>query len=84
MSKGVDIRTIYALYTPLLSVSLTHSLFSPRCLHFIGGLTVENVGEAAVTSGVMGVDVSSGVEIKGRPGVKDLEALKGFILNARK
>lgn len=67
-----------------MPLSLTHSLFFPRCLNVIGGLTVENVGEAAVTSGVMGVDVSSGVEINGRPGVKDLEALKGFILNARK
>ena len=49
-----------------------------------GGLTPDNVAEAAVTLGVMGVDVSSGVEQKGQPGVKDLAVMKSFIENARK
>jgi phosphoribosylanthranilate isomerase len=49
-----------------------------------GGLTPDNVSEAAVTLGVMGVDVSSGVEQKGLPGVKDLAVMRCFIENARK
>ena len=48
-----------------------------------GGLTPDNVGEAAVTAGVMGVDVSSGIEQTGKPGVKDVPVMKSFIANAR-
>ena len=66
------------------SCSFYSSVFYSLLFSILGGLTVENVGEAADTSGVMGVDVSSGVEMKGQPGVKDLDALRGFILNARK
>lgn len=48
-----------------------------------GGLKTENVQEAAHCAGVVGVDVSSGVEKKGEPGTKDLVAMKQFVLNAR-
>ena len=51
--------------------------------YLLGGLTPDNVCEAAHTAGVVGVDVSSGVEQKGMPGVKDLKVMKDFITNAR-
>ena len=46
-----------------------------------GGLTPENVCEAAGLWGVVGVDVSSGVEKA--PGLKDLEKMRRFIYNAK-
>lgn len=45
-----------------------------------GGLTPENVAEAVKVEGIVGVDVSGGVETGG---VKDLEKVKNFVLNAR-
>lgn len=44
-----------------------------------GGLTAENVGEAVKVDGVVGVDVSGGVETNG---VKDLDKVKRFVVNA--
>ena len=44
-----------------------------------GGLTTENVVEAIDIPGVLGVDVSSGVEVKGQPGKKDSALVKDFI-----
>jgi phosphoribosylanthranilate isomerase len=46
-----------------------------------GGLTPENVVEAAETSGAKMVDVSSGVE--SRPGVKDVNLIESFMRAAR-
>lgn len=46
-----------------------------------GGLTPENVNFALATFKPNGVDVNSGVEI--RPGIKDLDKLKQFILSVR-
>ena len=48
-----------------------------------GGLTTENVAEAVNIPGVLGVDVSSGVELKGQPGKKDGALVKGFIEAAK-
>ena len=48
-----------------------------------GGLLPSNVGNAVLTNGVVGVDVSSGIEIVGKPGMKDIDAMKSFINNAR-
>ena len=45
-----------------------------------GGLTPENVGTVIKTPGILGVDVSGGVETKG---VKDLEKVKDFVINAK-
>lgn len=45
-----------------------------------GGLDSSNVGDAAATKGVCGVDVSSGVE--SQPGVKDHSAVVDFVKNA--
>ena len=46
-----------------------------------GGLTTDNVATAAATPGVVGVDVSSGVETS--PGIKNPVKTKLFITNAR-
>lgn len=47
-----------------------------------GGLTTQNVGDAVdMVTGLLGVDVSSGVEAK--PGQKDHEKVKNFIINAK-
>jgi len=44
-----------------------------------GGLTPGNVGQAIRTVRPYGVDVASGVEYPGRPGVKDPDRLKRFV-----
>lgn len=50
-------------------------------LMLAGGLTAENVAEAARRLRPQGVDVSSGVEV--RPGVKDIAAVRRFVERAR-
>ncbi|OWZ12970.1 Tryptophan biosynthesis protein [Phytophthora megakarya] len=44
-----------------------------------GGLTPENVVKALSIGHPVGVDVSSGVEVKGSPGVKDLDKVAAFL-----
>lgn len=44
-----------------------------------GGLTSENVSKAIAIAHPLGMDVSSGVEVKGSPGVKDLAKVAGFL-----
>ncbi len=49
-----------------------------------GGLSKDNVHDAAKMQGVMGVDVASGIEIAGAPGSKDYDLMAHFIKNAKK
>jgi phosphoribosylanthranilate isomerase len=46
-----------------------------------GGLNPDNVADAIASSGARAVDVSSGVERA--PGVKDIDAIRAFVANAR-
>ncbi len=46
-----------------------------------GGLTSENVREAILKTRPAGVDVSSGIEIS--PGIKDIEKMQKFIMEAK-
>lgn len=48
-----------------------------------GGLTPDNVVEAIRTVNPYGVDVSSGVELPGRPGLKDVEKTGLFVRRAK-
>lgn len=48
-----------------------------------GGLTPANVAEAIAAMRPYGVDVSSGVEAEGKPGIKDAWKMCMFVQNAR-
>ncbi len=47
-----------------------------------GGLTAENVGAAIEAVRPYAVDVASGVEVPGQPGVKDPERVRAFLAAA--
>ncbi|MEM2904736.1 MAG: phosphoribosylanthranilate isomerase [Candidatus Bathyarchaeia archaeon] len=64
-----------------LSRQLRDAIY-PKPLILAGGLTPENVAEAARVVRPYAVDVSSGVEAS--PGVKDREKLFRFVANARR
>ena len=43
----------------------------------------EGGGGGGKCSGPWGIDASSGLEVEGRPGVKDVERLRGYVSGAR-
>lgn len=49
-----------------------------------GGLTAENVFDAIVSTLPWGVDVSTGIEVPGKPGLKDGEKMRKFVEEVRK
>jgi phosphoribosylanthranilate isomerase len=55
---------------------------APRVM-LAGGLTPANVAERAAVLGLWGVDVASGVEPDGQPGVKDAAKMRAFCAAAR-
>lgn len=54
----------------------------PRMM-LAGGLTAENVGGRIEAIQPWGVDVASGVEVEGQPGVKDAEKVAAFVQAAK-
>lgn len=65
-----------------VEVALTAKAATPR-LMLAGGLNPENVAERIRAIQPWGVDVASGVEVEGQPGVKDAVKVKAFIEAAR-
>ena len=61
--------------------SLLNSCPLPENFMLSGGLTVENIAQAVLTTDASIFDVSSGVE--SRPGEKDIAAIKNFIVTMR-
>ena len=49
-----------------------------------GGLTPDNVFDAVVTTLPWGVDVSTGIEVDGEPGVKDGARMRKFVEEVRR
>lgn len=49
-----------------------------------GGLTADNVFDAIVSTLPWGVDVSTGIEVEGRPGMKDGEKMRRFVEEVRR
>lgn len=66
-----------------LDPTLVVSLAKRRKLTLAGGLRAENVAEAIALVRPFAVDVASGVERRGDPRRKDLEAVRAFIEAAR-
>jgi phosphoribosylanthranilate isomerase len=64
-----------------LAADLVKSLTYPVIL--AGGLTPDNVAEAIQKVRPYAVDVSSGVEVEGKPGIKDPIKLRDFIQAAK-
>ncbi|HEY4102437.1 MAG TPA: phosphoribosylanthranilate isomerase [Polyangiaceae bacterium] len=63
--------------------SLALPLSKRRDLIVAGGLTPDNVGEAMRVLTPFGVDVASGVEMRGNPRAKDPEKLRAFVTAVR-
>lgn len=62
--------------------SVTDSLLGVPVI-LSGGLDHANVARAITFVNVHGVDVSSGVEVEGMPGSKDVEMMKKFLFNCK-
>jgi phosphoribosylanthranilate isomerase len=63
--------------------SLAAQLCRSRKVVVAGGLQPNNVKDAVLSLRPYGVDVASGVEQKGRPGIKDHELIRAFVAAVR-
>jgi phosphoribosylanthranilate isomerase len=64
--------------------SLVTELCRARSVVVAGGLHPENVTDAVLALSPFGVDVASGVERNGAPGIKDPELVKAFVEAVRR
>ncbi|MCC6903508.1 MAG: phosphoribosylanthranilate isomerase [Polyangiaceae bacterium] len=67
-----------------IDLSLVRGLVGTRRIILAGGLRPENVAEAVRQVKPWGVDVASGVEEPGRPGLKVESAVRAFVQAARR
>jgi len=85
--KTFDWRIAHELQKLGLPVIMAGGLSSVNVRDAVSGCSglgeVEGGGGGGKCGGPWGIDASSGLEVEGRPGVKDVERLRGYVSGAR-
>merc|ERR1712238_259241 len=85
--KTFDWRIAHKLQKLGLPVIMAGGLSSVNVRDAVSGCSglgeVEGGGGGGKCGGPWGIDASSGLEVEGRPGVKDVERLRGYVSGAR-